>query len=755
MAGFIKSNVTNGQNYVLTADGGHKALSDFAMSTALSGYLPLSGGTMTGAIDFNGYAKNSIDTTNAFASFQPSDSSHRASGVYGVYDSTRLGHVWSMGTDYRISNDGSDPNTLYGLAYFHTNWSNSTTYNTNAANKTAIGTYAGGHQVGWFQNGVISASIGSYIWTRNGFLKNGSSNSYVLLGGGGHKAVSDFAAASSIPTKTSQLTNDSGFLTSHQSLANYVTLNGDQTITGAKTFNGTKFILAGNESNEIQNIHYSNGLYYKYDDSAALGGSISIRNALRFRWYNDYWVIGNIKSGNTVTYGFGIALLNSDGTHQLDRFMVSKDGAGFLNGQQIATQTWVNNSFAKIASHNNLMANENEFTFASSGYSGSIYINYRTAGGTNGNITEYILGNGKAGRLGTIIHSGNISSYALTSLRIADAQGAGGAPITTSVNNSAVTNSYYILATTSSGSCGWYQLPSTAFSDNNTTYSAGTGLTKDGNTFKALVATNTQLGVTKYVKYYSAASVKRYNGDVGGSEVDTSTTANIELAYASSTSGRFYPVQVDKNGFPFVNIPWSDTNTTYTFTTSGSGNVLTGVSTSGTTITFTKGNVSSGSTYGVVSNSENGLAPKVISTNTASIGSAYYVLASTNGSASPSWYKLPSTAFSDSNSWRTVQINGTSIGNNTLNIKSGGGISVGNSSGTATISLYISVNGSTAGDSTSIYAPTTAGTSGYILQSNGSGAPGWTSFTSISSIVKIQSSVPSSFNSNTLYVITG
>lgn len=618
MAGFIKSNVTNGQNYVLTADGGHKALTDFAMSTALSGYLPLSGGKMTGNINFNDYAKIAIDTTNAFVSFQPSDGNHRASGVYGVYNSTKLGHVWSMGTDYRISNDGSDPNTLFGLAYFHTNWSNSSTYNTNAANKTAIGNYAGGHQVGWFQNGVISASIGSYIWTRNGFLKNGSSNSYVLLGGGGHKAVSDFAAASSIPTKTSQLTNDSGFLTSHQSLANYVTLNGDQTITGAKTFNGTKFILAGNESNEIQNIHYNGGLYYKYDDSAVLGSNISIRNALRFRWYNDYWVIGNIRSGNTATYGFGIALLNSDGTHQLDRFRVNKDGTGYLNGSKIIT-------------------------------------------------------------------TGNISSYALTSLRIADAQGAGGAPITTSVNNSAVTNSYYILATTSSGSCGWYQLPSTAFSDNNTTYSAGTGLTKDGNTFKALVATNTQLGVTKYVKYYSAASVKRYNGDVGGSEVDTSTTANIELAYASSTSGRFYPVQVDKNGFPFVNIPWSDTNTTYTFTTSGSGNVLTGISTSGTTITFTKGNVSSGSTYGVVSNSENGLAPKVISTNTASIGSAYYVLASTNGSASPSWYKLPSTAFSDSNSWREIYIDGQSISSNSLNLKHGTNISLSRSGGDVTI----------------------------------------------------------------------
>ena len=44
------------------------------------------------------------------------------------------------------------------------------------------------------------------------------------------------ALTSDIPTKVSQLTNDLGFLTQHQSLANYVTLNTAQTITGLKTF---------------------------------------------------------------------------------------------------------------------------------------------------------------------------------------------------------------------------------------------------------------------------------------------------------------------------------------------------------------------------------------------------------------------------------------------------------------------------------------------------------------------------------------
>ena len=59
-------------------------------------------------------------------------------------------------------------------------------------------------------------------------------------------------------------------------------------------------------------------------------------------------------------------------------------------------------TYAKLAAHNNLTASGNEFTFASNAFSGGIYINYRTAGGSNGNITQYILCNGKGGTLATI-----------------------------------------------------------------------------------------------------------------------------------------------------------------------------------------------------------------------------------------------------------------------------------------------------------------------------------------------------------------
>ena len=45
------------------------------------------------------------------------------------------------------------------------------------------------------------------------------------------------------------------------------------------------------------------------------------------------------------------------------------------------------------------MHSGNEFTFVPDGYSDAVWFNYRTANwNTNGNISQYIFGNGKAGR---------------------------------------------------------------------------------------------------------------------------------------------------------------------------------------------------------------------------------------------------------------------------------------------------------------------------------------------------------------------
>lgn len=114
--------------------------------------------------------------------------SYRQAGMYGIYDSTKVGHIWSMGTSFAINANGSNTGNLYGLAYFHTNWSNASAKNDGS--KTEVGPYAGNHQAAWVINGKVYASLGNYVWSRNGFIKHGSSDDYVLLGGGGHTAIS-------------------------------------------------------------------------------------------------------------------------------------------------------------------------------------------------------------------------------------------------------------------------------------------------------------------------------------------------------------------------------------------------------------------------------------------------------------------------------------------------------------------------------------------------------------------------------------
>lgn len=84
----------------------------------------------------------------------PYSTATRRSGVYGVYDSTKIGHIWSMGSAYQIADDGANFGNLYGFAYKH-------------INNTTGGTMANGHQAVWCENGVPKVAIGSNLWVAN------------------------------------------------------------------------------------------------------------------------------------------------------------------------------------------------------------------------------------------------------------------------------------------------------------------------------------------------------------------------------------------------------------------------------------------------------------------------------------------------------------------------------------------------------------------------------------------------------------
>ena len=82
----------------------------------------------------------------------------------------------------------------------------------------------------------------------------------------------------------------------------WVKKTGD-TMTGTLTSASSpgSIVFKGLENCDITNIYKDNGVI-RNDD----GGLTSIRNGLRFNWYDTYWYIGNLRGGSTDSAGFGV-----------------------------------------------------------------------------------------------------------------------------------------------------------------------------------------------------------------------------------------------------------------------------------------------------------------------------------------------------------------------------------------------------------------------------------------------------------------
>ena len=113
------------------------------------------------------------------------DTAKRSAGMYGLYDSAKIAHIWSMGPAYAIPDDGTTFGALYGMAYKHTN------------NATG-GAMAGGHQIVFANNGTPGVSIGlaGGVWT-SGTITAGTFNATTTAGGGFQGIDADTAAAPS------------------------------------------------------------------------------------------------------------------------------------------------------------------------------------------------------------------------------------------------------------------------------------------------------------------------------------------------------------------------------------------------------------------------------------------------------------------------------------------------------------------------------------------------------------------------------
>lgn len=122
---------------------------------------------------------------------------------------------------------------------------------------------------------------------------------------------------------------------------------------------------------------------------------------------------GHVTAGSnpTTLSGYGITDASLKGHTHDDRYYTESEINTKLSGKSNVGHTHSN--YAVQGSPNNLIDARNEFTFVPSGYSGAIFFNYKTVGGKNGDIKEYVFGNGKGGILGTAIHSSNIGSQSV------------------------------------------------------------------------------------------------------------------------------------------------------------------------------------------------------------------------------------------------------------------------------------------------------------------------------------------------------
>ena len=220
------------------------------------------------------------------------------------------------------------------------------------------------------------------------------------------------------------------------------------------------------------------------------------------------------------------------------------------------------------------------------------------------------------------------------------------------------------------------------------------------------VADHNTAGLIMPWKYHSSNAT----GPTAGSD----TTA-VAVNAITTTSNRYYAIEMDKSGRAFVNVPWTDNDTKYTLpksTTSALGGVIvSNVLTTAVTLTSSNGSTS-GRYYGVQMDKDGKVFVNVPWTD----NDTKYTLPAATSSAlggikvgyttSGKNYKVQLDG--SNNAYVNVPWENTTYSTKNLNVNG------------TDYAIYTS-----ASTLPTVYAPTAAGTAGQILVSNGSGAPSW------------------------------
>lgn len=276
----------------------HQSLSAYLKSAdAANTYLKLSGGAMTGNIRYKG-SKNTYD----MITFVDNNADTYGNGIcIGGGGLTIIGGGESASEALKQHTSGGDENMI-------------------VANDAAIDFFSN------VQNGWNSRKVGSFdtsgYWNGVGFKKDNSNDSYVLLGGGGHKTISSLSvnyassagSANSVawgnvserPTKLSQFTNDKNFVTGSVS-GNTITINGVST-TWQNTWRGITDSYSGTSTGTSLSQKGANSLYNAlhngYASSAGNADTVDGYHESSFLRYRGEYGDASVTKDGVGVYGW-------------------------------------------------------------------------------------------------------------------------------------------------------------------------------------------------------------------------------------------------------------------------------------------------------------------------------------------------------------------------------------------------------------------------------------------------------------------
>ena len=188
-------------------------------------------------------------------------------GVYGLYNSGRYQHVWSMGTDYNLTDNGTGSGNLYGLSWTHTN--------VGGESKSGLS-----HQLLLMMNGTTYTALGNGIWTQGTITtaSHGTSADWnTAYGWGNHAGLYDSAGTGAAQAGVVNTRIDEEILPAIGAVtlaslgytgatnANYITNNNQLT-------NGAGYLTSSNDRNYITDSRgaarapsYYNDRYAQWD----------------------------------------------------------------------------------------------------------------------------------------------------------------------------------------------------------------------------------------------------------------------------------------------------------------------------------------------------------------------------------------------------------------------------------------------------------------------------------------------------------